>query len=330
MNTKNILLATTIVLAMVLGMGGVLAAEECKGDMNNDGLINFNDINSFRAVYDYATFLQEAHFPDLAATPLFWRADIDNDINWDNDDVNGFVALIVDDTLKVCRDYAPASPKSELECVRGDMNGDDSIDFDDINGFKMVFDNAAFFQANLPEWFCRANIDNDDNLDNEDINGFVCLIVNPSLTPSECAVQEVSTNEQSQFVRFLLDASLPPETQDVQVTLQDVITVEITPTLLDFGLVTTNVPKAGPLIHIDPTGSNVNVDVELSGVTTPLLNWLTVNSTAPVGNKATFICSGDPCVYTPVDWTTSLTVPTGTPPGLHSGVIAYTITGPHP
>ncbi len=59
-----------------------------KGDVNNDGQINFGDINWFTMVYYNQWFFKEYH-PDL-----FWRTDIDDSGTIDGTDVNMFVALL--------------------------------------------------------------------------------------------------------------------------------------------------------------------------------------------------------------------------------------------
>ncbi len=62
---------------------------ECKGDVNDDGLINFDDIDPFVWVLKHRMW--QIHHPNH---PKLWRADINNDGRVNQADVNPFVALI--------------------------------------------------------------------------------------------------------------------------------------------------------------------------------------------------------------------------------------------
>ncbi|MFH1802224.1 MAG: hypothetical protein ABH864_02110 [archaeon] len=59
-----------------------------KGDINNDGLINFRDIDWFRMVYYNQWFFKDQH-PDI-----FWRTDIDDSGTINHIDIDLFVALL--------------------------------------------------------------------------------------------------------------------------------------------------------------------------------------------------------------------------------------------
>lgn len=122
--------------------------------------------------------------------------------------------------------------------------------------------------------------------------------------------------------------------QPIEVTVGQDVTVLISPSTLDFGSLaagTLNAP--GSNITFDATGSNVNVSVSVSNVTgVPFQVGLKFNGLAPVGQMAALPCDSTSgiCVYTPVSWITSLSVPIGTPAGLRSGVVTYTVSGPSP
>lgn len=122
--------------------------------------------------------------------------------------------------------------------------------------------------------------------------------------------------------------------QPVQVTIGTDVTVAITPNPLDFGSVPAgSVNFTGPDVHFNATGSNVNVTVAVTNVTgVPFATGLKFNSITPIGQIAFLPCTvvADVCTYTPVDWTTSLSIPIGTPAGLKSGTITYDVAGPSP
>lgn len=122
--------------------------------------------------------------------------------------------------------------------------------------------------------------------------------------------------------------------QNIQVRINEDIKLSISPLTLDFGaLMPGMIDSAGPPVTFDATGSNVDVSVTVSTVIGfPFDTGLKFNGAAPGGQSALLPCviQSDVCTYTTIDWTTSLSIPSGTPPGLLSGTIVYSISGPTP
>ena len=123
-------------------------------------------------------------------------------------------------------------------------------------------------------------------------------------------------------------------TQALETGVGPDVSLSISPATLNFGtLVAGTINNPGLDVMFDATGSNVDVSVEVDSVVGfPYETGLKFNGANPKGQKTTLPCllSGGVCSYTPVEWTTSLTVPTGTRAGTYSGTITYIITGPAP
>lgn len=66
--------------------------------------------------------------------------------------------------------------RASIYGMKGDMNDDGAVNFGDINNFRMVLENAAFFQQYLPEFYWRADINNDGQVNDADVNAFVALL----------------------------------------------------------------------------------------------------------------------------------------------------------
>lgn len=124
------------------------------------------------------------------------------------------------------------------------------------------------------------------------------------------------------------------DNQNIQVEINEGVTLAITPLTLNFGNVEAgSVDNLGTNIVFNATGSNVDVNVEVINVTGfPFETGLKLNGNIPIGESANLPCAviNNVCTYTNVEWTTSLTVPIGTPAGLKSGTIVYLISGPSP
>jgi hypothetical protein len=122
--------------------------------------------------------------------------------------------------------------------------------------------------------------------------------------------------------------------QSVEVTVGTDITVLISPNPLGFGsLPTGSIDAVGPNVTFNAAGSNVDVKVEVTNVAgIPFANGLKFNSLAPIGQDEILTCVvvSEVCTYSVPSWTTSLSIPLGTPAGLRSGAITYTVTGPVP
>jgi len=124
------------------------------------------------------------------------------------------------------------------------------------------------------------------------------------------------------------------DNQNIQVEINDDIELTISPLTLNFGeLFPGNTDVEGPGITFDATGSNVDVNVQVANVIGfPFETELKLNGAIPLTQSAILPCvvSDNICTYVPVGWTTSLSIPVGTPSGLLAGAIEYTITGPTP
>lgn len=118
-----------------------------KGDFNVDSLRDAEDIQGFVDV-----------FIGVDMTPLGQcRADIDDDLVVDNDDLISFVYMLCG---------------GALTCVRGDANQDGHLDADDINGYLAVLlnPNPGPF---TPIEFCRYDMNSDAMLSPADIDAFI-------------------------------------------------------------------------------------------------------------------------------------------------------------
>ena len=88
-----------LVLISAVGFASAETTDEffgCKGDVNNDGLVNNGDIDPFNTVYNNATFYQ-LNYPDM-----FWRADVVSDDVLNSNDIDQFVSLVTGQTLADC------------------------------------------------------------------------------------------------------------------------------------------------------------------------------------------------------------------------------------
>ena len=149
--------------------------EECKGDMNDDGKVNFLDIVPFRKAL-LSPFLSEESF---------WKADCNNDTVVNMADLNPFVHLLSNPTEAECRPLkvAPSKPSekpSDLtvkasstdnmikEC-RGDIHRDGVVDFLDIVPFRE--DLKLAISTEQYNW--KVDCNNDGNVNSEDLNAFV-------------------------------------------------------------------------------------------------------------------------------------------------------------
>lgn len=75
----------------------------CKGDMNQDGAINFQDINIYRDVWNQY-WMPSVQPIDREVPALFWFADINDDGTLTTQDINLFVRLLTGtDTSPICK-----------------------------------------------------------------------------------------------------------------------------------------------------------------------------------------------------------------------------------
>ena len=125
------------------------------GDVDNDGNVDFDDINAFR----YAIFRTELEFLHEYPNGKYWAGDCNLDGIVDANDIDPFVAL--------------------LGIRLGDMNFDAVINFDDINPFRLGLFNPAEY---LATYHVNPVIPGDCNFDgvfnSDDIDPFVALLSN--------------------------------------------------------------------------------------------------------------------------------------------------------
>ncbi|MBU1103707.1 MAG: hypothetical protein KJ600_04085 [Nanoarchaeota archaeon] len=171
--------------------------EECKGDMNDDGKVNFLDIVPFRKAL-LSPFLSEESF---------WKADCNNDTVVNMADLNPFVHLLSNPTEAECRPLkvAPSKPSekpSDLtvkasstdnmikEC-RGDIHRDGVVDFLDIVPFREELGWAIW----KGQYSWKLDCNNDGNVNSEDLNAFVdellgkpaiCIYLKIPTEPEDC------------------------------------------------------------------------------------------------------------------------------------------------
>jgi len=126
------------------------------------------------------------------------------------------------------------------------------------------------------------------------------------------------------------------EDQGINVTIGEDISLIITPTIIEFGPVppdSTNNPALNGPITFNATGSNVDVNIEVTNVTGfPFESGLLLDTLAPVGQDWDLPCVivDNLCTYTQEITFPTLNVPVGAPQGVNQGVIIYQITGTPP
>src|SRR3989344_6653763 len=109
--------------------------------------------------------------------------------------------------------------------------------------------------------------------------------------------------------------------QGVNATVNENISILITPSVVEFGAIipgSSNVCANNGPISFDATGSNTNVTINVTSVTSiPFGNGLKFDGTNPVGQVFNQNCDvvSEVCTYTPVNTTPTLNVPVGTPIG---------------
>lgn len=134
---------------------------------------------------------------------------------------------------------------------------------------------------------------------------------------------------------FLMPAILAVD-QGINATIGDDITIVITPTTVTFGAImpgTANNPSTSGNVGFDPSGSNVHVNVEVTTVTgEPFHSGLKFDGILAEGKDYDIPCALvlDVCTYTLKVVVPTLDVPTGSPAGVKTGIITYTITGTTP
>lgn len=122
--------------------------------------------------------------------------------------------------------------------------------------------------------------------------------------------------------------------QSINATINGNSSILITPATVEFGAVvpgTNNNPSTSGNISFDPTGSNVDVNVEVTNVTgKPFEGGLKFDGSLAQGQDYDILCVGNPCTYTPKVVIPTLNVPIGSRAGIKTGTITYTITGTPP
>lgn len=146
----------------------------CKGDMNNDGVVNFQDINNYQMVYHYPDYFQQHD------ANLFWQADLDGNNQLTGSDLNTFVNMLSHEPRELnCHPSVPDELPGPETGLKGDVNNDGVVNFQDLNPFRMVYDYANYFKTNHHDLFWRADIDDSASVDGTDINSLVMLLSQP-------------------------------------------------------------------------------------------------------------------------------------------------------
>ena len=120
--------------------------------------------------------------------------------------------------------------------------------------------------------------------------------------------------------------------QNTVLIVNEDIHMVIAPSLLNFSALTpSTIPQAGPQITFDPTNSNVNVTVTAQVTMNTLFKGIDISEDnritwTPIEDISLVLLFGS--VAKTVD--TRITIPLGTPRGIQSGQITYTVTGPTP
>ncbi|MEK6887184.1 MAG: hypothetical protein AABW88_05120 [Nanoarchaeota archaeon] len=133
------------------------------------------------------------------------------------------------------------------------------------------------------------------------------------------------------FLVMMSLLSLLAADQGITVTVGQDITVVINPTTVNFGSVLpdTNANGAVEDVSFDATGSNVDVNVEVTTVSgEPFTSGLKFDGTLAQGQDILLPCvlSGDLCTYVLEIVDTTLDVPDTFKKGVYPGTITYTIT----
>jgi len=122
-------------------------------------------------------------------------------------------------------------------------------------------------------------------------------------------------------------------------SVEEQISLEILPNLLDFGQITPGIAKAGNNITFNATGSNENITIITSVDNSTIFKYIEFKNDSGSWNfiggfefdMDCMLDSSPPvCGYDFVNFETRITAPVGTLPGPRSGVITYTITGNSP
>ncbi len=124
--------------------------------------------------------------------------------------------------------------------------------------------------------------------------------------------------------------------QDITVTIGEDINVVISPGTVEFDTVapgTNDNPATNGPIEFDATGSNVDVNIEVTDVMGfPFEDGLMLDGVPALGSSWDLICTivDSLCTYTTESTVPTLNVPTGAAQGINPGTITYTITGSPP
>jgi Tol biopolymer transport system component len=131
-----------------------------RGDLNCDGVVNFDDIQAF-----VAALVGQQNYESQYPTCHWLNGDIDGDGRVTFDDIGPFVKCLVNGGC-------PAVS------VLGDLNCDGHVDFDDINPFVTALVDQAAYEARYPD--CRwlnGDINGSGTVDFDDISPFVTCLV---------------------------------------------------------------------------------------------------------------------------------------------------------
>jgi hypothetical protein len=118
-------------------------------------------------------------------------------------------------------------------------------------------------------------------------------------------------------------------------TIDEQVSIQILPDVLNFGTVVPGIEKSGNDVTFNATGSNENIIIgaSIDGSNVFSLAEFNVKGTWTKINSINFNMNCNPagspsvCSYDFLTMQTRITVPIGTPAGSKTGVIIYTITG---
>lgn len=150
-----------------------------KGDVNNDGRVNFFDNDGMRLSVSHSQFMEENH-PEM-----YTRADMNSDGSVDQTDIDLFLEKALRPGSVCKKDKNVAKEHQEnLRAERlgagsdsnGDVNYDGAVDFFDIDYFNLVMNYPSFMKLNHPTMFANADMNDDGYMTEQDTELFLSSI----------------------------------------------------------------------------------------------------------------------------------------------------------